>query len=155
MTGPSAIVGERAAESDLGGLVARGQRIHVTVGAVLGVGFLREYLKASYERTLDEIRAHHPPDDQAAIDAFIASFTAAPIAERGPMLKELKRRFREDRSSAFLEKKERKRLQKAHAQVLVKRGLVIRIFAAWLITVPATALIAALLFFTLRGMLLP
>jgi inorganic phosphate transporter, PiT family len=33
--------------------------------------------------------------------------------------------------------------------------LVIRIFAAWLITVPATALIAALLFFTLRGMLLP
>jgi inorganic phosphate transporter, PiT family len=128
---------------------------HVTVGAVLGVGFLREYLKASYERTLDEIRAHHPPDDQAAIDAFIARFTAAPIAERGPMLKELKRRFREDRGSAFLAKKERKRLQKAHAQVLVKRGLVIRIIAAWLTTVPATALIAAFLFFALRGMLLP
>jgi inorganic phosphate transporter, PiT family len=128
---------------------------HVTVGAVLGVGFLREYLRASYERTLEEIRAHHPPGDQAAIDAFVARFTAAPIAERGPMLKELKRRFREDRGSAFLEKKERKRLQKAHAQVLVKRGLVIRIIAAWLITVPATSLIAAFLFFTLRGMLLP
>jgi inorganic phosphate transporter, PiT family len=128
---------------------------HVTVGAVLGVGFLREYLRASYERTLDEIRAHHPPGDQVAIDAFVARFTAAPIAERGPMLKELKRRFREDRGSALLAKKERKRLQKAHAQVLVKRGLVIRIIAAWLITVPATALIAAFLFFTLRGMLLP
>lgn len=128
---------------------------HVTVGAVLGVGFLREYLRASYERTLDEIRAHHPPGDQAAIDAFISRFTAAPIAQRGTMLKDLKRRFREDRGTAFLDKKERKRLQKAHRQVLVKRELVIRIIAAWLITVPATALIAAFLFFTLRGMLMP
>jgi inorganic phosphate transporter, PiT family len=67
----------------------------------------------------------------------------------------VKRHFRKDRSSAFLEKKERKRLQKGHAQVLVKRELVIRIIAAWLVTVPATALIAALLFFTLCGMLLP
>jgi PiT family inorganic phosphate transporter len=30
-----------------------------------------------------------------------------------------------------------------------------RILAAWLITVPASALMAALLYFTIRGMMLP
>jgi inorganic phosphate transporter, PiT family len=128
---------------------------HVTVGAVLGVGFLREYLKANYERILEEIKEHHPPGNQAAIDAFMARFTATPVSQRSAMLKELKRQFQEANGVGFLEKRERKRLKKAHKKALVKRAVVFKIVAAWLITVPATALIAAVLFFTLRGMLLP
>lgn len=65
---------------------------HVTVGAVLGVGFLREAMKA----------------------------------RRGVALKPL-----------------------------VNRRLMLRIFAAWVITVPATAALAAISFFTLRGIMLP
>lgn len=68
---------------------------HVTVGAVLGVGFMRERL-----RRLDP---------------------AANTRRAG----------------------------------LVNRRLMLRIFAAWLITVPATAILAALSYFTLRGMMLP
>lgn len=70
---------------------------HVTVGAVLGVGFLREAMKA---------RAH-----------------AATPGHR--------------------------------AKPLVNRRLMLRIFAAWIITVPATAGLAALSYFTLRGIMLP
>jgi inorganic phosphate transporter, PiT family len=128
---------------------------HVTVGAVLGVGFLREYLRASYERSLEEIRAHHPEGDRAGIDAFMERFTAATMPERSQMLRDLKRQFREAQGPDFLAKRDRKLLKKAHKQALVKRGLVVRIVAAWLITVPATAFLAAFLFFTLRGMLLP
>jgi len=38
---------------------------------------------------------------------------------------------------------------------LVKRSALMKIIAAWLITVPASGLLAALLYFTIRGMLLP
>lgn len=128
---------------------------HVSVGAVLGVGFLREYMRASYARSVEEIKAHHDEGDQAAIDAFMERFTAGTFSQRSAMLKDLKRQFREAQGPDFFDKKDRKRLKKAHQQALVKRDLIVRIIAAWLITVPATALIAAVLFFTLRGMLLP
>lgn len=38
---------------------------------------------------------------------------------------------------------------------LVKRSQLLRIAAAWVITVPASALMAAMLFFMIRGMMLP
>ena len=37
----------------------------------------------------------------------------------------------------------------------VKRSALMRIVAAWLITVPASALMAALFYFMIRGMALP
>ena len=51
-------------------------------------------------------------------------------------------------------KSDRKRLRKQHRKELVKRSLVLRIIATWIITVPASALLAALSFYMLRGMLL-
>jgi inorganic phosphate transporter, PiT family len=125
---------------------------HVAVGAVFGVGFLREYLKTNWNRILEDIKAHHPEDDQAALDAFMARFTAASIAERGEMLRELKRQYKAKQPGPeHLAKAERKQLRKAHKQELVKRTWVLRIAAAWVITVPASGAIAAIAFFTLRG----
>ena len=43
-------------------------------------------------------------------------------------------------------KKERKAFKKAYKQEIVKRSVVLRIVAAWIVTVPATALLAAVLF---------
>ena len=56
---------------------------------------------------------------------------------------------------ASLDKADRKALARAHKRDIVNRSLMIRIFAAWVITVPATAVLSALVFFTLRGMLMP
>jgi PiT family inorganic phosphate transporter len=128
---------------------------HVAVGGVFGVGFLREYLKKNYSRMLGEIKMHHPEDDQAAIDAFMTRFSKASIEEKGTMLAELKQNAKQSLDPAHFSKMERKGLRKVYREELVKRSQLLRIVAAWLITVPASALMAALLFFMIRGMMLP
>ncbi|MEY6433962.1 inorganic phosphate transporter [Thioalkalicoccus limnaeus] len=128
---------------------------HVAVGAVFGVGFLREFLKSNYARMLADIKTHHPEGDQVAIDAFMDRFSRVSIQEKGMMLRELKRKSKRQLDPAHFSKTERKGLKKVYRHELVKRSQVFKIVAAWLITVPASALMAALLFFTIRGMMLP
>jgi PiT family inorganic phosphate transporter len=128
---------------------------HIAVGGVFGVGFLREYLKSNYDRMVAEIKAHHPEGDLAAIEAFIARFEKASIEEKGEMLRDLKERSKKAEDPAHFSKTERKGLRKVYRRELVKRSQLMRIAAAWVITVPASALMAAILFFTIRGMMLP
>ncbi|MDD3529545.1 MAG: inorganic phosphate transporter [Gallionellaceae bacterium] len=127
---------------------------HIAVGGVFGVGFLREYLKSNYARILDEIKAHHAEDDQAAIDAFMARFRVATIEEKGRMLADLKEQARQSLDPAHFSKLERKGLKKIYRQELVKRSQLLRIAAAWVITVPASAIMAAVIYFTIRGMMM-
>jgi len=128
---------------------------HVTIGAVFGVGFLREYLKANYQRITAEIEAHHANSGAAQheVEAFLAAFESASRTEKSRMLKELKQAGK--RGEAAISKAERKSLRKVHRKVLVKRAIMLRVIAAWIITVPATAVLSALIFFTIRGMMLP
>jgi len=128
---------------------------HIAVGGVFGVGFLREWIKRKYARIEDEIKVHHPEGDQAAIDAFMARFSKAPVAEKGAMLDELKNQAKAQLDPAHFSKQERKALKRVYRYELVKRSQLMRIAAAWVITVPASALMAALLFFTIRGMMMP
>jgi len=128
---------------------------HIAVGGVFGVGFLREYLKTNYDRMLAEIHAHHAGEGAAAIAAFVEEFEKASIQEKGAMLRELKARGNTAAAPGIVSKDERKGLKKLHKRELVKRSQVIRIAAAWVITVPASALMAAMLYFMIRGMMLP
>lgn len=124
---------------------------HIAVGAVFGVGFLREYLKRSYSRMLDEIQEHHSGRDEAEVEAFLTSFRKASVVRKGEMLQQLK----EHSAQAELSKKERKSLKRVYKTELVKRSALMKIVAAWLITVPVSGLLAAMFFFTIRGMMLP
>ncbi|NVO54175.1 inorganic phosphate transporter [Rhodobacteraceae bacterium B1Z28] len=126
---------------------------HVTVGAVLGVGFLRERIKARYEGILHEIHEAHPNGDTDSVDTFLKRFHATPFIERSAMLKELKLKTRMGQSDVT--KLDRKTITRLHKRDLVDRSLVLKIFAAWIITVPATAAISAVVYFTLRGIMLP
>ncbi|OOZ40751.1 inorganic phosphate transporter [Solemya pervernicosa gill symbiont] len=128
---------------------------HIAVGGVFGVGFLREYIKASYARMVEDIKAHHPDGDQAAIEAFLIDFKDASVDEKGRMLAELKQRAKEQTDPAHLTKRERKDLRKVYRQELVKRSHLLKIAAAWIITVPVSAAIAAMIFFMIRGIMLP
>ncbi len=123
---------------------------HIAVGGVFGIGFLREFLEANWARTLDEIREHHDGEDSDAVDEFLDRYEAANMFEKDLMLKRLK----EKRASAKLFKKERKKLLKFYRKELVKRSILFKIAAAWIITVPAAGLMAALIYYTIRGMLL-
>jgi PiT family inorganic phosphate transporter len=124
---------------------------HIAVGAVFGVGFLREFLKASYSKMVAEIRAHHQGRNEAEVTAFLNEFRRASVAKKGRMLQALK----EHSASADLSKKERKGLKRVYKTELVKRSALLRIVAAWLITVPVSALLAAVIFYTIRGIMLP
>ena len=123
---------------------------HIAVGAVFGVGFLREYLKNRYDRLVEEIKSHHPEADQAALDLFLSQFRAATVKDKGQMLADLKTRIKQQQDPAHFSKPERKTLKKVYRRELVKRSQLLRIAAAWVITVPASALMAALAFFILR-----
>ena len=124
---------------------------HIAVGAVFGVGFLREYIKTSYAGMLEEIRAHHADESEASVDEFLRRFEKASVGEKGRLLKGLKKR----RAAPSITKAERKSLRRMYKHELVKRSALLKIVAAWLVTVPVSALMAAFLYFALRGMLLP
>ncbi|TCS59887.1 PiT family inorganic phosphate transporter [Primorskyibacter sedentarius] len=125
---------------------------HIAVGGVFGVGFLREYIKSSYARMVDDIRDHHADDDSEAVETFLTQFESADVALKGEMLRNMKAQAANDR---VLGKKERRGLGRVHRVELVKRNLLLRIAAAWIITVPIAAMLAAIFFFMIRGMLLP
>lgn len=123
---------------------------HIALGGVFGVGFLREYLKTRYASQLHEILDSHDEEDQPQLRKFLENFRAANVEEMRRMLKKAKKR-----PEKFpLQKRERKRLKKIYREELVKRQHLYRIAAAWVITVPASAIMGAIGFFTLRGMLL-
>lgn len=124
---------------------------HIAVGGIFGVGFLREYLKKSHAKMIDDIIEHHEGVDQETVEAFLENFKHANIHEKRIMLKQLK----EHRADANLSKKERRSLRRAYKQELVKRSALLKIAAAWVITVPVSGLLAAMLFFTIRGMMIP
>ncbi len=126
---------------------------HIAVGAIFGVGFLREYLKHTDAKRLAEIRIHHENLDPAKTEAFLNTFKKANIATKSKMLAELKKQARH--SETDFTKRERKSLKKVYKEELVKRSHIYKIAAAWVITVPLSALLAALLYFTIRGMLIP
>ena len=135
---------------------------HVTIGAVFGVGFLRELLKVNYAKMEAVVREAHQGEDREAIEAYLVKFEAAPALEKKRMLVEMKKRAdakkrlkdaQADDALGPFGKKERKAFKKAYKKELVKRSVVLRIVAAWIITVPATALLAAGLFHVVAEMM--
>lgn len=129
---------------------------HIAVGGIFGVGFLREFIKTSYAKMVQEIKMHHQDDvDPEEVEAYLMAFKKASLQKKGEMLHELKQRFKSDEQKAPLTKKERKGLRKVYRHELVKRSALLKIVAAWVVTVPFSGLMAGLLYFTIRGMMLP
>ncbi len=131
---------------------------HVTIGAVFGVGFLRELLKVNYAKMEAVVFAGHQGADRAEVEAYLRRFEAAEVQEKKRMLADMKRRTKQREAAemaegAVLAKKEQKALKKAYKKELVKRSAVMRIVAAWIITVPATAVLAGILFHMVAAVL--
>ncbi|GJL83386.1 MAG: putative phosphate permease [marine bacterium B5-7] len=123
---------------------------HIAVGGVFGVGFLREHLKVTYRAIIDEIELHHVGADRQVVEEYLERFNNASFHEKGDMLRILK-----SKGIVLISKEERKSLRRVYRQELVKRSALLKIAAAWIITVPASGLLAAILYYTIRGMLLP
>lgn len=119
---------------------------HVAIGAVFGVGFLREYLKRSYANMENIIIDAYSGEEKAKIERYLERFNEATLEKKALLLKAMKKKAARQKDDPAFSKKDRKMFKKAYKKELVKRSMVIRIVAAWVITVPATALIAAVVY---------
>ncbi|MCF6207228.1 MAG: inorganic phosphate transporter [Sulfurovum sp.] len=112
---------------------------HIAVGAVFGVGFLREWLDSKnmgekQQKLQEEVEKLH------AIKADLDACTNEDPAKKLQLIEAHK-----------AQKKQVKKLKKALKENYVKRGMVKKIIAAWIITVPAAAVLSALIFFIIKG----
>jgi PiT family inorganic phosphate transporter len=128
---------------------------HISIGAVFGVGFLRELLKVNYAKMESVVFAGHQGEDRAEVEAYLHRFEAAEVSEKKRMLTDMKKRAkaRELAEGTVLAKNEQKALKKAYKKEIVKRSAVLRIVAAWIVTVPATAALAAVLYQVVAALL--
>ncbi len=111
---------------------------HIAVGGVFGVGFLREWMdrKGTNEK-------HQALNSQIAkVDALKKEL--ATVGDNYQRKAEL---FEIIKS----EKKITKAIKKDLKEKYVKRGMVKKIIAAWVITVPAAAALSAVIFYILKG----
>lgn len=128
---------------------------HIAVGAVFGVGFLREHLKKRYYEMEQQIIEAHQDEDGAKVQEFLRRFKKASTPKKELMLKSLKRKVAlesADPEAPRFNKKEKKQLKKVYKQELVKRSALNKIVATWIITVPAAALLSAGIFAFLKSL---
>ena len=113
---------------------------HIAVGAIFGVGFLREWLD-SKEMGEKQMRLQEAVEKQDILKRELKELkTEEDYKRQVELLAQLK-----------YKKKKVKSLKKSLRENYVKRGMVKKIIAAWVITVPAAATLSAIIFFVLKG----
>jgi len=129
---------------------------HIAVGGIFGVGFLREYLDTTDVK--DEI-AHEKElilDEKKQLKALQSELKTLEAKEEKQKedyerIVSLYRMI--DEEEAML-KEAKKQLKSAEKIKYVKREAVRKIIAAWVITVPAAAVLSAAIYFMIRGIVL-
>ncbi len=130
---------------------------HIAIGGVFGVGFLREYLHVgdNVDSTIEEDKLTIE-DEKQNKEAYKAELRDL----------ELKDNKSQDDYSRIIElyklienekkiiKSTKKHIKKVKKVQYVKRDAVKKIIAAWVITVPAAATLAGLLFFMIKGIMI-
>lgn len=116
---------------------------HIALGAIFGVGFLREYLKKRYYEMQQTIIAAHKGKNAKEVEAFLNQFNKASVKKKGIILEQLKSSAK-SKDVPKIDKKYRKSLKKAYQEELVKRSALNKIIASWVITVPVSAILGAI-----------
>ena len=114
---------------------------HIAVGAIFGVGFLREWLDSKnmdakqnkYNTELDKLTALK--------DKLAALKTEEDYKRQVELIDAVKS-----------QKKKVKSIKRELRETYVKRGMVKKIVAAWVITVPAAATLSAIIFYVIKGL---
>ena len=128
---------------------------HIAIGGIFGVGFLREYLSTTtaQERIeAEEQQLQEDKEQKKTLKSEMKELKAKEVkteAERA-RISELKTLIEEEAEKIEAEKKHLKRAKKAK---YVKRSAIMKIVAAWVITVPAAALLSASIFFVIQGIM--
>ncbi len=130
---------------------------HIALGGVFGVGFLREWL----DRT--QRLEHRIEEEKAKLEGLKKRLQAHEKELETLEAKERKTQGDYERIVYLFEvigdlqkaiKKETKTLKAVAKTKYVQRSALKKIVAAWIVTVPAAALLAALIFYLIKGMML-
>jgi PiT family inorganic phosphate transporter len=129
---------------------------HIAIGGVFGVGFLREYLHLNAKTPTFAEQRQVLETERVNIIAYEEEKKALEILENKgeaeyARIVELYKLIAQEQRIFKSVKKDLKKIKKVE---YVKRDAVKKIIAAWLITVPATAVVAAILFFTIKGIMI-
>lgn len=130
---------------------------HIAIGGVFGVGFLREWLHVKDENnhTIEE-DISIIKDEQIAKDIYKAELKilqdkSDKVQGDYTRIVELYKLIEDEKRIIKLTKKS---LKKAKKVQYVRRDAVEKIVAAWLITVPVAAILAGILYFTIKGIMI-
>jgi PiT family inorganic phosphate transporter len=129
---------------------------HIAIGGIFGVGFLREYLETKKEKSIISHEQDTLHDEKKLLKAYKNELKT--LEEKSEKSKEdyirvvdLYKMIDEEES---LIKEAKKQLKSAEKVKYVKRDALKKIIAAWVITVPAAAILSAAIFFMIRGIVL-
>lgn len=123
---------------------------HIALGGIFGVGFLREFLEQRMGRVIETVIHSHRGDEHfAEVQRVMDTFRVASVEDKRRMLG----RLDEMGSAAVITAAQQRQLRKALKRQLVKRSHLLKIVSAWLITVPAAALLSGIFFVILRGLM--
>ncbi len=129
---------------------------HIAIGGVFGVGFLREWLHVSEPKTNIEDTKLTIMDEKKTLHAYEAEQKSLEKKENKSKedyerIVELYKLIAEEEKIIKMNKKTIKQAKKVQ---YVKRDAVKKIIAAWIITVPAAAVLAGGLFFMIKGIMI-
>jgi len=112
---------------------------HIAVGAIFGVGFLREWLDS---KNMDEkyIKLQSEVGVLQKIKDELTILNTEDYKRKVELIEAQKK-----------QKKKVKNLKRSLKENYVKRDMVKKIVAAWVITVPAAATLSALIFYVIKG----
>ena len=129
---------------------------HIAIGGIFGVGFLREYLFSSGQETIVEQEQNTIADEKKLLKAYESELKSLEEKEQKSKddyarIVDLYKAIDEEEDKIKIAKKQIKSAQKVK---YVKRDAVRKIITAWLVTVPAAAVLSAGIFFMIRGIVL-
>ena len=129
---------------------------HIAIGGVFGVGFLREYLHLNdSESTIQEDKIIIA-DEKENLNAYKSELSKLEKKESKSQeeYERIVELYKLIAAEEKLIKSTKKHIKKAKKVEYVKRDAIKKIIAAWVITVPAAAILAAILFYMIRGIML-
>jgi PiT family inorganic phosphate transporter len=129
---------------------------HIAVGGVFGVGFLREWMEKNSSANKIKLEQEILNAEKKTLKAYKHELEKLENKEKKDKsqyqrIVELYRLIDEEEHKI----KEAKKIIKSEQKVkYVKRDAVKKIIAAWIITVPAAAILSAMLYYMIRGIML-
>jgi PiT family inorganic phosphate transporter len=129
---------------------------HIAIGGIFGVGFLREYLTQSEKLDIVAKEKEIVDDEKKVLKALSGELKT--LENKKNKKKDEYERIVVLYKMIDIEedklKEAKKDLKVAEKTQYVKRDAVKKIIAAWIITVPAAAILSAMLYYMIRGIVL-